>query len=253
MQGGHATSEVSLGSSEPGAGTPTRLGPLVHRIVHRGAAIWIVAAVQFVIAMAVVQLAWSPPPTYNLLHNYISDLGNTGCGPWPSSTSARICSPWHDVFNGSSIVLGFLVVVGAVLVRSAFPRRRTTTIGLGLLILGGIGAAGVGFSPENVDLAVHTASAAIAFILGNLSLVVLGFAMFRDTRWHGFRAYSVVSGLWGLVAFVLFYTKHWGALGVGGSERMIVAPLLLWLIVCSVHLLRVPQYAPSKIPGAAGS
>jgi hypothetical membrane protein len=253
MQGGHATSEVSLGSGEPGQGGPARLGPLVHRVVHRGAIVWIVAAVQFVIVMAVVQAAWSGPPSYSLAHNYISDLGNTACGPWPHATSARVCSPWHDVFDGSSVALGILVLLGAVLVRSAFPRRGSTTVGLALLMLAGIGSIGVGLSPENVDLAVHSLSAAIAFVLGNLSLIVLGVAMFRDTRWNGYRAYSMLSGLWGLVAFLLFYTGHYLGLGVGGMERMIVAPLLLWLVVCSVHLLRVPQYAPSKIPGVPGS
>jgi hypothetical membrane protein len=252
MLGGHATEEVSIGSTEPGKGAPSRLGPLVHRIVHRGAIVWIVAAVQFVVAMAIVQAGWSTPPTYSLLHNYISDLGNTACGPWPHATSARVCSPWHDVFNASSVILGLLTLLGALLVRSAFPRRGSTTVGLAMMILGGIGAIGVGLSPENVDLTVHSLSAAIAFVLGNLSLIVLGIAMFRDTRWNGYRAYSMISGLWGLVAFLLFYTGHYVGLGVGGMERMIVAPLLLWLVVCSIHLLRVPQYAPSKIPGTPG-
>jgi hypothetical membrane protein len=252
MLGGHATSEVSLGSTDAGKAAPPRLGPLVHRVVHRGAVVWVIAAVQFVVAMGVVQAAWSAPPTYSLLHNYISDLGNTGCGPWPSSTSARVCSPWHDVFNGSSIALGLLVVLGAVLVRSAFPRKGSSTVGLALLIVGGLGAVGVGLSPENVDLTVHSLSAALAFVLGNLSLIVLGFAMFRDTRWGGYRAYSMLSGLVGVIAFALFEAGHDLGLGVGGMERLIVAPLLLWLVVCSVHLLRVPQYAPSRIPGTSG-
>jgi hypothetical membrane protein len=253
MLGGHATSEVTLGSQEPSTGAPSRRGPLVHRVVHRGAAVWLVAVLQFVVAMIVVQLAWSGPPAYSLTGNYISDLGNTACAPWPSSSSHRVCSPWHDVFDGSAIALGVLVLLGAVLVRTAFPSRRSATIGLALLGVAGIGAIGVGVSPENVNLGIHELSSAIAFLFSGLALLVLGFAMFRDTRWDGYRAYAILSGLVGLVALGLFTSHAYGALGVGGMERLIVAPVLLWLVVASVHLLRVPQYAPARIPGAPGS
>lgn len=252
MLGGHATSEVSLGSQEPAPGAPGRRGPLVHRAVHHGAVIWLVAALQFVLAMIVVQLAWSGPPAYSLAHNHISDLGNTGCGPWPSTTSPRVCSPWHDVFDASAIALGALVLLGALLVRTAFPRRTSATVGLALVAIAGLGAIGVGVSPENVHLAVHDLSSAIAFVFGNLALVVLGFAMFRDTRWDGYRAYTLLSGLVGLVAFGLFEGHAYGGLGAGGMERLIVAPVLLWLTVASAHLLRIPQYAPRGIPGAPG-
>lgn len=248
MLGGHATSEVTLGSQEPGQGAPTRLGPLVRRAVHHGAAIWLVAVVQFVLAMIIVQLAWSGPPGYSLTGNHISDLGNTACGPWPSSTSPRVCSPWHDVFDGSAIVLGALVMLGAVLVRSAFPRRGSSTLGLALVALAGIGAIGVGASPENVHLGIHLLSSVIAFVGGSLALVVLGVAMLRDTRWDGYRLYTALSGLVGIVAFGLFEGHLDGALGGGGMERLIVAPILLWLAIASIHLLRVPQFAPHGIP-----
>jgi hypothetical membrane protein len=225
-----------------------RLGPLVHRAVHHGAALWLAGTLLFVLAMVVVQLAWSGPPAYSLKANYISDLGNTGCGPWPSSTSARVCSPWHDVFNGAIIVLGVFIPFGAILSRTAFPKRRSATVGLGLLAIAGIGAMTVGFSPENVNLTVHTLGSVLAFLFGNLALIVLGFAMFRDTRWDGYRAYSMFSGLIGLVALALFASHDYVGLGVGGMERLIVAPPLLWLLLASIHLLRIPQYAPHALP-----
>jgi hypothetical membrane protein len=77
--------------------------------------------------------------------------------------------------------------------------------------------------------------------------------MFRDTRWDGFRAFSILCGLVGLVALVLFASKDYAGLGVGGMERLIVAPVLLWAIVVGVHLARIPTYAPSKLAGVAGS
>jgi len=230
------------------ASSDSRLGPLVHRAVHHGATLWLVGALLLVVAMVVVQLGWSGPPAYSLKSNYISDLGNTGCGPWPSSTSARVCSPWHDLFNGAIIVLGVFVPFGAILCRTAFPKRRSSAVGLGLIAVAGIGAMLVGFSPENVNLTVHETGAGLAFVLGNLALLVLGFAMFRDTRWDGYRAYSLFSGLIGLIAVVLFETHTYLALGLGGMERLAVAPLLLWLLVAPIHLLRIPQYAPHALP-----
>ncbi|HLN51119.1 MAG TPA: DUF998 domain-containing protein [Thermoplasmata archaeon] len=228
-----------------------RLGPLVHRSVHHGAAVWVAAVVQFVLVMIVVQMMFTP--SYSLSANVISDLGNTACGNWPSSTSHHVCSPWHDVFNISVIAFGLLIVLGAVLVKSAFPNRRSSSIGLGGLALSGIGAIGVGIFPENVNLGFHEVFAAIAFVIGNLALVVLGFAMFRDTRWDGYRAYTMFSGLFGLVAFLLYVTQVYLGLGPGGMERLVAAPLLVWAFVSGAHLLRVPAYARTVIPHSMGN
>jgi hypothetical membrane protein len=228
-------------------------GPLVRRAVHRGAALWLVAALQFVVAMIVVQLAWSGPPAYSLSKNYISDLGNTGCGPWPDATSPRVCSPWHEVFDASSIVLGLLVLLGAVLVRTGFLQRRESLLGLGLIALSGLGAIGVGLSPENVNLSVHTSSALVAFVSGNLALVALGAAIFHDARWTGFGGFTAALGVIGIAAFALFDLHRYLGLGVGGMERLIVAPLLLFLVVGSVRLLRLHQFAPPGLPGTTGT
>jgi hypothetical membrane protein len=243
---------VSGDVPEPSPATSERRGPLVHRAVHHGALLLVLGAAEFIVGMAVTQLLWNSSPPYgqySLLHNYISDLGAVNCGPWMGS-SHYVCSPGHDIFNASIIVMGILLLFGVILIRSAFPPRRSTQIGLGLLALAGIGAMGVGFSPEDVNIHVHAISALIAFLFGNLALIILGFAMFRDTRWDGFRAYSMLSGLVGLLALAVFASGDWGAFGVGGWERLIVAPLLLWALVVGIHLLRVPTYAPSTIKAA---
>jgi len=230
-------------------GTPQpRLGPLVHRSVHRAAAAWLIGSVQFIVAMVVVQLGWSDAHPYSLKDNYISDLGNTQCGDFPSGSSTYVCSPWHVVFNGSVIALGLLILLGVILVRTALPPRRSSTVALGLIALAGIGAICVGVWPENVNGAIHGIASLLAFVGGSLGLIIVALAMLRDTRWDGYRAYSLLSGLVELVATVLFVFGEYVGLGVGGMERLIVAPLLLWLIVASVHLLRTPQYAPRTIP-----
>jgi len=233
-----------------------RYGPLVHRSVHHGAIALLVGSLQFIAAMIVTQIGYGPSfdwgSTYSLSHNYISDLGAVNCGTFGGTGAFGggghyACSPWHDVFNISIIVMGLLLILAVLLLRTAFPARRSRTIGLGLLALAGIGAIGVGLFPEDFNINGHVISASLAFVGGGLALVVLGFAMFRDTRWDGFRAYTILSGLVGLVALVLFISGVYVGLGVGGMERLIVAPILLWSIVAGIHLARIPTFAPRVI------
>ncbi len=234
-----------------------RYGPLVHRSVRHGAILWIVGVLIFIVGMIVTQLGYTGTGDgwahYSLTGNYISDLGAAHCSVthfavYPPG-GIYVCSPWHDVFNVSIVLMGILLILGVVLIRTAFPARGTRTLGLAMLAIAGFGAIGVGLSPEDVNLTVHTLSAAVAFIIGNLALIVLAFAMFRDTRWDGYRAYTLLSGLVGLIAFILFYVKIWGALGVGGMERLIVAPLLLWALLVGIHLARIPTFAPPGVRG----
>jgi len=236
-----------------------RYGPLVHRSVHHAAIALIAGAIEFIVGMAITQIGYGATfdwgSSYSLSHNYISDLGATQCGWFHTgslgSGNAYACSPWHLVFNISIVVMGLLIILAVALLRTAFPARRSRTIGLGLLAVAGVGAIGVGLFPENVNITAHSLSALLAFLASGLSLVVLGFAMFRDTRWDGFRAYSILSGLVTIVALVLFISKVYVGLGVGGMERLIVAPVLLWAIVVGVHLARIPTFAPSGLPKSA--
>jgi hypothetical membrane protein len=43
-----------------------------------------------------------------------------------------------------------------------------------------------------------------------------------------FRYISVILGIVGLVALVLFLTGQYAGIGLGGMERMIVYPVLFW-------------------------
>jgi hypothetical membrane protein len=228
-----------------------RYGPLVHRSVHHGAILLFLGSAIFIVGMIITQIGYGS--SYSLIHNYISDLGAVHCAILSGHyyDGGYVCSPWHDVFNVSIIVMGIFLLLAVMLIRTGFPARSSRTVGLALLAIAALGAIGVGLSPEDVDLKIHTLSAAVAFIAANLGLIVLGFAMFRDTRWDGFRAYTIFSGLIGLIALVLFEEKVWGALGVGGMERLIVAPVLLWALVAGIHLARIPTYAarPRGLPG----
>lgn len=205
-------------------------GPLVPPEAHRAATLFLAAVGQFVAAMAAVQLAY---PGYSDLANPISDLGDP----------AR--SPWHLVFDLSALALGLLGLAATYLVRVAFRPGRLRLAGLGLLALANVGVIGVGLFPEGSPHGLHTIVAGLAFVASGLALLLLAGAMLRDTRWDGLRLYSALSGALVLAA-VAAYSSPIATDAVRGLvERIIVAPALLWLVLASIHLLRVPTYEPS--------
>jgi hypothetical membrane protein len=213
---------------------PTPGGDTV-RAIRLGAFIWILA-VQFFIAQFIVQLAWTTP--YSLMTNYISDLGNTTCGFYPTDSNMYVCSPWHAWMNASFILLGIIILLGTALVRRAFPSGRTRAVGLVLLALAGSGLIAVGLFPEDAYLPAHRLGAATHFISGNLSMVVLGGALGASRRQARLSVYSIASGTVGLLATVLFVSGYYLGVGIGGMERLAAYVLPVWLIVVGVSLLK---------------
>jgi hypothetical membrane protein len=206
------------------------------RTVRLGAVVWI-CAVQFFVAQAVVQSAWTTP--YSLSDNFISDLGNTTCGPYVYESVVYVCSPLHAWMNASFILLGWIILVGGALVRPALPASALGMAGLGLVALAGPGLILVGLYPEDVDLTPHKIGAGVQFIIGNLGLIVLGFAMRRAGP--RLAVFSIVSGAAGLVATALFVEEIYLGLGIGGMERIAAYALPVWLIVAGVWLVRDPR------------
>jgi len=219
------------------------LGP--PRAIRLASLIWILA-VQFFIAQVVVQLAWTTP--FSLKQNFISDLGNTTCAPYPPDSSSYVCSPWHACMNASFILLGLIILSGLALGRSAFPRGWFRATGLTLLALAGAGIIAVGLFPENENIGLHRLGAAGHFVLGNLAMAMLGIALTRANERGAelkqrrkrplLAIYSIVSGAVGLAATALFITDHYLGLGIGGMERVAAYPLPLWLIVAGLSWAR---------------
>src|ERR1043166_2064038 len=169
---------------------------LPDRSIRIGAAVWLLA-IQFFISQFVVQSAWTTP--FSVTENYISDLGNTACGPYPAGTRMYVCSPWHALMNASFIILGLTILLGAVLICGAFRPGRMRAVGLSLVVLAGLGLIAVGLFPENINIAAHRIGAGVQFISGNVGLVVLGAAMLQANRPTAMAIYSIASGVVGLL------------------------------------------------------
>lgn len=152
-------------------------------------------------------------PTYSVSLDVISGLG---------------VGPDGYIFNDSIILMGLLVIASSFILFSdgkKYPWAFT-------MILVGIGAIGVGVFHVNTAFVPHSMSATIAFVFSGISAVL--FVTTKDTV---LRYLSAAIGVLILVSFLLFRQRDLLGLGVGGMERMIVYPTLLWAMAVSGYLM----------------
>lgn len=209
-----------------------RLGPLVRPEVRRGGQFLRAGPPFFVIAMAAIQYHYAG---YSDLSNYVSDLG----GP---------SSPYPWAFSVAVMFLGATGAIGAYLIRSAFPNKRSPKLGLGFLLIANFGAILVGIFPEQYA-GPHALFSGVSFFAAGFALLFLALGMLRDTRWDGYRAYTLISALVTFGGLALFL-GHVGSPDLAGLwERVVIAPILLWGVLAGTHLARMPTFAPVPAGG----
>lgn len=189
-----------------------------------------VAAVQYFVVQFVVASKWIGEHSWRT--NLISDLGNTECALY---AGRMVCSPANLLMNVSFVVQGVLMAVGSILVYRLFTGNRSKKIGFGLMVLAGAGTVLVGVFPENTVPVLHGLGAIFGLLIANCSLLVLAYALSEMPRW--LRIYTVVSGVFSIVCFVLFMTKVYAGLGAGGMERLVSYPHTIWMIVFGLYMV----------------
>jgi hypothetical membrane protein len=146
----------------------------------------------------------------------VSDLG--------ASETGVILQPSATIFNATMLVAGALIIVGTWFAHRAL-HRRVVTVPTGLL---GIGVLGVGIFPGNIH-PQHPLLAFTAFVAGGLAVLLSA-----KVTPQPLRAIFAVMGAISL-AFTLssVFLLEWGPLArldLGGVERWMVYPILLWLV-----------------------
>ncbi len=199
--------------------------------IRAAGATWI-CAVQFFIAQAVVQFAWTTP--FSLAEHFISDLGNTTCGMY---RALYVCSPWHVWMNISFSLQGVIILTGTALVVPLFQREPSRWIVISLFVLTGLGMIGVGVFPEDVNNSGHVISAGIQFVTGNTALIVIGSTGKTVNLKRSWFAASIILGVTGLAATILFVNGYGLGLGVGGMERIAAYTFPIWLIAAGLLIL----------------
>jgi hypothetical membrane protein len=210
------------GGTTRGIGADAEDRPAPRLAVILGGAAWIVAALQYAVVQVVVAAAWHHPP-YSWLGNYISDLGNTACGPFkvPHGTPAYVCSPMHSMMNEAFIIAGILTIAGALLLRHFWPRSRGTTVALVLLVVTGLGKIVVGLVPENTNIDLHLL-AAFNIPVGCVAILLLSLPSRQPNR--AVSLTGIVLAVIGLVATVLSTAAEFASsssldLGLRGGRR----------------------------------
>lgn len=164
-------------------------------------------------------------PGYSTSENQISDLGGT------EPPESIILEPSATIFDAAMVLLGLLTIGASFCLDRAFE-DQVITIPLALL---GIGLIGVGIFNGSFGT-IHALFALLTFIAGGLSAI----AAARVER-SPLCYISVILGavaLLNLVTYlVLGMSDPLTVLGIGGVERWVAYPVLLWLIVFGGYLL----------------
>lgn len=214
------------------------------KIVTGGVA-WILSTVVFFGAQLFAAAAWHHP-TYSWTGNYISDLGNTKCALFavPHGPKAFVCSPRHTQMNIGFVVNGLLFLVGAVLLRFAWPPVGHSRVAVVLFIIAGVGKVIVGLVPENTRIGLHLVGAL------NIPIVCVAVIFLSVALWPSHRDLAAVSmalAVIGLIGTILSSAGQFGSdslylgLGVGGMERVSDYPMSLWTLLMGCIVVASPQ------------
>jgi hypothetical membrane protein len=209
--------------------TPARLARIA------GAFLFIAGAAAF---MGIITAESLYPSGYTTGGSMISDLGGT------EPPNSIVVQPSAAIFDATMCVTGILIILGALCVYAA-NRRKSLAIPLALF---GIGALGVGIFPGHTG-GIHQIFAMLAFVAGGVAAMLSLLSLRGPLRYLSvglgaitlvnFVAYAVLQGRW-------FVT----GLGLGGLERWIAYPIVLWVIALGGYLLGTRDDAAGAPQGA---
>lgn len=169
--------------------------------------------------MTAIMIGASLAPGYDYQSAAISDLG-------------RI-SQTAGLFNLTLLLVGALNVAGGW----AFHRWHGRRWLLAIYLVAGLGAIGAGAVPLGTS-DLHSIFALVAFLFFNLEALGTGFVLAGPMR-----PISWVAGSIGLVYVAIMVVGDagnpavFGPIGHGGAERMIVYPVMLWMLALSGYLM----------------
>jgi hypothetical membrane protein len=159
---------------------------------------------------------------YNVGQQYLSDLGD-----WSIAGNSAA------IFNASAILWGIFLIAGAYFIQRVFKNRLFTS----LLVITGVGSVSAGVVAINISFPVHGILGLIAFVSAAAS-AIMSYKFEKSPLSY----VSVILGSVALLATVLFFlgqgsSDFYLGLGLGGMERFIVYPILLWMLGFGAYLI----------------
>jgi hypothetical membrane protein len=191
-------------------------------VAKRGAALWIAAAVGYLILEAIAAAGFVP--SYSYTRNYISDLGAN--------------APRAGVMHAAFGLQGILFFLGALLIVGTPESRRARTF-LGLMAANSLGNIAIAIVHGG---AVHRAGAALAIVGGNLAIAAGSAVVVTVGARHWYRRASTLVAALGLLCLLMLLvnsaTGTDNLLPDGAWERGSVYSITLWQLVTGAYLLR---------------
>ncbi|MFI9051639.1 DUF998 domain-containing protein [Streptomyces sp. NPDC053427] len=200
-----------------------------------GAALWILAAVQFLAVQLAVGAVWRTP--YSWVRHNISDLGNVHCRIWDDSRPRYVCSPLHDLMNASFVVHGVLLLAGALLTGACWGRGGASVTARILFVINAAAWVLVGLTPADVDENLHVLGAMIIMGMGNIGLLVTGFLR-RGSRFGRLRPVTFALAVLALTAAAMFFGQYDPGIGMGTLERIAAFGTDAWVLAAAFTVLR---------------
>jgi hypothetical membrane protein len=178
-----------------------------------------VGVVQYVLAVVISEAVYS---SYSVGQQALSDLGD-----WSLAGNSAA------IFDVSVILMGVFVIAGAYFIQRGFKNRLFSS----LLVVVGVGSIGVGVVAENISLPVHSVFALAVFVFGVAS-AIMSYKFEKSPLSY----ISVILGAIVLASLVLFLLGQGSSgfylgLGLGGMERFIIYPFLLWSLGFGAYLI----------------
>lgn len=161
---------------------------------------------------------------YSLASDTVSRLGEVGCSP-------AYCSPRHDLMNGSFVVFGLLLAMGAVLLS-----RRLGPWVTGLLVVSGLSSVATGLAPQDQDATLHVLAATPLFLAQPLALLLLGARSRRD---HPRTARALLTTGVVTAGAALAFVALDDSAASGALERLALWPVLVALAWWALREARV--------------
>ena len=169
--------------------------------------------------LTITMLAASIAPAYDFGGGAISDLG--------------VIDETALLFNALLVVTGILNVIGGYLLYVWHGRPWLFVP----FILGGAGAIGAGLLPLDTG-GLHSIFALLGFLFFNVEALCIALVVRGPMK-----AISFAAGTIGLVLVAVMIVGDagnpaiFGPIGHGGAERMIVFPVMLWLLSLGGYLI----------------
>jgi hypothetical membrane protein len=168
-------------------------------------------------------------PSYSIMANDLSDLASTV----PPNVS--VLQPSAMLFNITTFLFGMLIIASAFLIHRVCKMRLFTA----LLALSGLAAMAVGIFPGDTGT-IHGLVALAWFVTAPLSAIV-AFKFLKKP----FAYFSVIIGVFALIVLISAFFAGQSSLfltfGRGGEERMLVYPIVLWMMAFAGYLMNTSQ------------